>query len=224
MSNTAAQGSFNKGKNDGSNVLVVLQEGQIAHFEGEDGFLRCKTVLPDLTTEVNFLVTEIGNEKIHCFPGSDPPPDPTAPGSLNQFAYFWQQVDEVTGTIAANDGKALFFNSSTNNTSGLTTVAGSGDIVVGVGAGGVYEINYNVSGAEPNAFAIFINGVKAAGSVYGSGAGTQQNDGFALLALIAGDVVSLRSDNAPAAITLQLAGTTDTDQIVTSIMFKRLGA
>lgn len=223
MSNTAAQGSFNRGKNDGSNVLVVLQEGQVAHFEGEDDFLRCKTVLPDKSTQVNFLVTESG-EKIRCAPGTDPPVPPSPPGSLNQFAYFWQQVDEVTGTIAANDGKALFFNSSTNNTSGLTTVAGSGDIVVGAGAGGVYEINYNVTGAEPNAFAIHINGIKAAGSVYGSGAGTQQNDGFALLALVAGDVVSLRSDNAPAAITLQLAGTTDTEQVVTSIMFKRLGA
>lgn len=141
---------------------------------------------------------------------------------LSQFAYFWQTVADVDATIAANNGKALFETASTNNTAGLTTVAASGDITVGAGAGGIYEINWNVSGAEPNAFAIFINGIKAAGSVYGSGAGTQQNDGFTLLTLIAADVVSLRSDNAPAAITLQLAGTTDTDQIVASILFKKL--
>lgn len=223
MSNTFGQGPFNRGKNDGSNVLVVLQPGQVAHFEGEDGFLRCKSVLTDGTTEVNFLVTESG-EKIHCFEGILPPPPVPPPGSLSEFAYFWQSVSEVTGTIAANNGKALFENSSSNNTAGITTVAGSGDITIGADAGGIYDINWQVAGAEPNAFAVFINGVKAAGSVNGSGAGTQQNNGFTLLTLLAGDVVSLRSDNAPAAITLQLAGTTDTDQIVTSIMFKRLSA
>lgn len=221
MGNSRAQESFNHAKNDGSNTIVTLQPGQVAHFEGEDGFLRCKTVNPDRSTTVNFLVTESG-EKIHCFPGEDPPPPVPVSGPLSQFAFFWQSVEDVAGTIAANNGKVLFQTASTNNTAGITTVPASGDITIGAGAGGIYEIGFQVAGAEPNAFAVFINGVKAAGSVYGSGAGTQQNNGFTLLALADLDVVSIRSDNAPAAITLQLAGTTDTDQIVGSIMLKKL--
>lgn len=196
---------------------------------GADNKFYLGTFWAEIAPDVMGLFCKESNGTVHpvsvngiqvtCDGGAVPIP---LTGPLSQFGFFWQEVDEVTGTIAANNGKALFFNSSSNNTAGLTTVAGSGDIVVGATAGGIYDINWQVAGAEPNAFAIFINGVIAAGSVNGSGAGTQQNNGSTLLRLAAGDVVSLRSDNAPAAITLQLAGTTDTNQKVTEIMFKKL--
>lgn len=137
-------------------------------------------------------------------------------------AYFWQTVADVTGTIAANNGKALFHTPSSNNVLNITTVADSGDINMGVGSAGTYKITWSLSAAEPGAMAVFINGAKAAGSVYGSGAGTQQNNGQTLLLLSDGDVVSLRTDNCPAALTLQLAGTTDTAMIVASILLEKI--
>lgn len=145
-------------------------------------------------------------------------------GAITQikFAYFWQLVSDVLATIPANDGKVLFKTPSPNNTAIITTIPSSGDITIGVGGGGVYKISYSVSGVEPNAFAIFVNGVKSSGSVYGSGAGTQQNGGLSVITLIDGDVVSLRTDNCPAAITLALAGTTDTDQVIASIVFEKM--
>jgi len=143
-----------------------------------------------------------------------------SPG-LNSFAYFWQSVIDVTGTIASNNSKVLFESSAVNNTADITTVSGTGNITIGANAGGLYKISWLVAGAEANAFAVFKGNTKQLGSVYGSGAGTQQNNGFVLLSLAAGDVISLRSDNAPAAITLQLAGTTDTDQVVASIFFEK---
>lgn len=48
---------------------------------------------------------------------------------------------------------------------------------------GVYQIGFSVSGVEPNQFTIFVNGVPAPGSTYGSGAGTQQTTGVVMLAL-----------------------------------------
>ena len=141
---------------------------------------------------------------------------------LTTYAYFWQSVTDVAGTIAANNGKCLFQTPSSNNTTGITTTPASGDIIMGVGSAGIYKISTFVAGAEPNAFAVFIGAVKVAGTVYGSGAGTQQNGGFSLVTLADGDVVSLRTDNCAAAVTLQLAGTTDTAQVVCSILFEKM--
>ena len=141
-----------------------------------------------------------------------------------EFAYFFQTVADVTGTIAADNGKALFQTPSSNNTAGFTMVAASGDIAVLVA--GVYRISWTLCAAEAGAMALYIGAVKqtASGSVYGNGATTSQNHGQALLVLAAGDIVSLRTDNCGAPLTLQLAGTTDTAQIVASIMFEKLSS
>lgn len=87
---------------------------------------------------------------------------------------------------------------------------------------GSYEITFSVSGVEPNQFGLFLNGAPVAGTVYGSGAGTQLNFGQALIALIAGDVLTLRNHSSSAAVTLQtLAGGTQTN-VNASVVIKRL--
>jgi hypothetical protein len=56
---------------------------------------------------------------------------------------------------------------------------------------------------------LFVNGAPVAGTVYGSGAGTQQNNGQAIITMAAGDVLTLRNHSSTAAVTLQtLAGGT----------------
>jgi hypothetical protein len=93
-------------------------------------------------------------------------------------------------------------------TSGFTHTPGSPAITV-VNAG-VYSFEFSVSGVEPNQFAIFVNGAPSVPvTVYGSGAGTQQNTGFGILALGAGDVITVVNHSSAAAVTLQtLAGGT----------------
>ncbi len=143
---------------------------------------------------------------------------------LAEYGYFYQTVANVTGTIAANNGKALFHAAGANNTAGLTTVADSGDITVGLTAGGKYKVTFSVSGAETNAFGVFVNGAVATGSIYGSGAGTQQNTGSCFVTLVAGDVVSVRTVNCAAAVTLQLAGTTNDAQVCASVLLEKVAA
>jgi len=152
-------------------------------------------------------------------------PAPGGVGGLSEFGYFWQSVADVGATIAADNGKALFQTASSNNTAGLTTVPASGDIVLGGSAGGVYKISWMVAAAEPGAMAVYINGAMAslAGTTYGSGAGTQQNSGMCILTIPNSAVVSLRTNLCSAALTLQLAGTTDTSQVVTSILLEKIG-
>jgi hypothetical protein len=88
-------------------------------------------------------------------------------------------------------------------TAGFTHGLGSADI--SVVNQGIYKVTFSVSGTQPNQFALFINGVAVAGSIYGSGAGTQQNTGQAILSLQAHDVLTLVNHTSAAAVTLAAA-------------------
>ena len=103
---------------------------------------------------------------------------------------------------------------------GITHAPGNAGIVVT--AAGTYEVTYSVSGVEPGQFALFVNGAAAAGTVYGSGAGTQQDDGQVILTLSASDVLTLVNHSSAAAVTLQtLAGGTQTN-VNASVVITRL--
>jgi hypothetical protein len=67
---------------------------------------------------------------------------------------------------------------------------------------GAYKISFSVSGTEPNQMALFVNGVAVPGTVYGSGAGTQQNSGQAISAFGAGDVLTVRNHTSAAVVGL----------------------
>jgi hypothetical protein len=78
------------------------------------------------------------------------------------------------------------------------------------------------STVEPNQFALFVNRALVTGTVYGSGAGTQQSYGQAIIALADGDVITLRNHTSTAAVTLQtLAGGTQTN-VNASILIEKL--
>ncbi|MCU1337022.1 MAG: triple helix repeat-containing collagen [Bryobacterales bacterium] len=47
------------------------------------------------------------------------------------------------------------------------------------------------SAVESTQFTVFLNGVAILGATYGSGAGTQQNSGQVIIAIIAGDVIEI---------------------------------
>jgi len=67
---------------------------------------------------------------------------------------------------------------------------------------GIYKVTFSVSGTEPNQFALFRNGALVPGTIYGSGAGTQQNTGLAIIMVSANAVLTLRNNASPAAVTL----------------------
>jgi len=92
------------------------------------------------------------------------------------------------------------FDNNGIGTAGFVHGLGSSDITV-INQG-VYKVTFSVSGTEPSQFALFINGVVVADSVYGSGAGTQQNNGQAIVALEANDVLTLVNHTSAAAVSL----------------------
>lgn len=116
----------------------------------------------------------------------------------------------------------IIFDSTGIVTSGITHLPGTSQI--SIGSPGIYEITFIISGVEPNHFTLFLNGAPITGAVYGSGAGTQQNTGQTIVAIAAGDVLTLRNHSSAAAVTLQtLAGGTQIN-VNASIIIKMLGS
>ena len=75
---------------------------------------------------------------------------------------------------------------------------------------------------EPNQFTLFQNGAPVAGGIYGTGAGTQGNNGMVVITAAAGDVLTVRNHSATSGITLQtLAGGTQTNSNA-SILIQKL--
>jgi hypothetical protein len=107
-------------------------------------------------------------------------------------------------------------------TTGITHAPGAETITFATA--GVYEVTFSTTSFEPSQFALFLNGAPVTNTVYGSGAGTQQNDGQALITIAAGDVLTLVNHTSAAAVTLQtLAGGTSTN-VNASLVIKKLDA
>jgi len=97
-----------------------------------------------------------------------------------------------------------------------------GNAGVQITSAGIYAIHFSVTHVEPAQFTLFVNGAPANTTIYGSGAGTQQDNGFAILTLQANDVLTLVNNSSAAAVTLQtLAGGTQTN-VNASLLIERL--
>jgi len=129
---------------------------------------------------------------------------PTGPSGtgLAQYGTVYNLFPEVIALEAD-----VVFDSNGVLSAGITHAPGTAQIVIN--NAGIYKVAFSVSGAEPNQFALFVNEAPAAGSVSGSGAGTQQNTMETIVTLTAGDVLTVRNHTSAAAVTLQtLAGGT----------------
>ncbi|MBK9254770.1 MAG: collagen-like protein [Saprospiraceae bacterium] len=116
-------------------------------------------------------------------------------GVTSQYAYIYNLAPQ-TVPIEVD----LSFDSNGILTSGFSHTLNSSQITIL--NSGTYKVNFSVSGTESNQFALFLNGTVLSGGIYGSGAGTQQNNGQLIFLASPGDVVSLRNHSSAAAVTL----------------------
>jgi hypothetical protein len=71
--------------------------------------------------------------------------------------------------------------------------------------------------------AIAVNGVPLAEAIYGSGAGTQQNSGQAIIALSAGDILTIVNHSSSSSVTLpSVVGGTQAN-VNASVVIEKLG-
>jgi hypothetical protein len=140
---------------------------------------------------------------------------PAGPAAPSDYGYIYNEGAQVVAI-----GAAVTFDSNGVTSGGIIHALNNADIVVATA--GTYSVEFSVAGVEPGQFALFVNGAAESGSVFGSGAGTQQNNGHLIVTLAAGDVVTLVNHSSAAAVTLQtLAGGTQTN-VNASILIERL--
>ena len=151
--------------------------------------------------------------------GSAGPAGPTGAtgGGLSAFGYIYEIADEKPQTVRINE--AVTFNSN-GYLLGIAHQIGTANIVVE--QDGIYLISFFISGTEPSQFSVFVNGSVVPGSVYGSGAGTQQNNGQVIAELGKEDVVTIVNFASAASVILQnLSGGTEKN-VKASISFQKL--
>lgn len=125
----------------------------------------------------------------------------TGPASSGEYAHIYN----LSAQVVALESDVIFDTLGVSS-AGITLNSGS-QIMVAVS--GTFRVDFSVSGVEPNQFTLYQNGAPVAGAIYGSGAGTQQNNGSVILDVAAGDFLTLRNHTSAAAVTLQtLAGGT----------------
>jgi BclA C-terminal domain len=133
----------------------------------------------------------------------------------SEYAYIYNTTAQFVPL-----GNAVPFGANGVMTSGITHSPGSSFIFVNIT--GVYKIEFSASASQANQFSIFINGVSAAGSRYGTATASVQNTGSVIISLIAGDVVQLNNTGSPGSLNL-LANTGGTQAAVnSSIMITKL--
>jgi hypothetical protein len=138
-----------------------------------------------------------------------------AGGGLSQFGY----VYNLTGNVVPIEADVVF---DTNGflTPGITHAPGTSQIAVT--DAGNYEVTFSVSGSEPNQFALFLNGALVPGTIYASGAGTQQNTGQAIFPIGSGGVITLRNHSSSSAVTLATPIGGTQASVNASVVIKRL--
>lgn len=102
-------------------------------------------------------------------------------GGAAAYAYIYNLKAETVAT----DAPVVFDNQGV--VSGITNEKG----VIGIRSSGIYMISFSVAGDDSNQFALAINGKTVPESVFGTGAGKQQNNGQLLLSLSEGELITL---------------------------------
>jgi hypothetical protein len=116
-------------------------------------------------------------------------------------------------------GKAIIFN---RNGISLNIDHQVGTSEIRIKQEGNYLVGYSISAVQSNQFALFVNSKVIPGSIYGSGAGTQQNIGQVIVKLSEGDIVTLVNYLSTKAIILEnLSGGTGVN-VGAAITFQKL--
>jgi hypothetical protein len=98
-----------------------------------------------------------------------------------------------------------------------------GTSTITVESAGDYLVNFSVSGTEPGQFGLTVNGDPVPSTIYGSGAGTQQDNGEAIVALGAGDTLTIRNRSSASAIGLASGIGGTQANVNASVILNRLG-
>ncbi len=141
---------------------------------------------------------------------------PAGTSGLSDYAYVYNLAAQTVPLEAA-----VTFDQNGVMTAGIThALNGAGITLLNAGS---YKVAFSVSGTEPNQMALFVDGILAPGTVYASGAGTQQNTGQGIVTVAAGATLTLRNHTSAAAVGLATPVGGTQPSVNASIAIERLG-
>jgi hypothetical protein len=149
--------------------------------------------------------------------GSQGNTGPAGSNGVSGYAYYYN----VAGQTVAIEADVLFDTNGVNSPAPIATHT-AGTSVITVASTGMYKVSFIVSATEPGQVAVFLNGAAVAGSIYGSGAGTQQNNGQVILSASAGDTITVRNHSSSAALGLPTPIGGTQASVNASIMLEKL--
>jgi hypothetical protein len=143
---------------------------------------------------------------------------PAGSNGVSGYAYYYN----VAAQTVAIEADILFDTNGVNSPAPITThTAGTAAIIVA--STGTYKVSFIVSATESGQVAVFLNGAPVAGSIYGSGAGTQQNNGQVIFSAFAGSTITVRNHSSAAALGLPTPIGGTQASVNASIMLEKLG-
>ncbi|MDR3550513.1 MAG: hypothetical protein P4L31_03810 [Candidatus Babeliales bacterium] len=115
---------------------------------------------------------------------------PTGVSGILAFAYVYNLAPQ---TVLV--GSDVLFDTNGPLSAGFIHIPGTASVIIG--NTGVYSIGFSILGINLNQISLFNSGVQIPGTIYGTGTGPSQNNGEVLVALTAGDVITLRLTASP---------------------------
>ena len=141
-------------------------------------------------------------------------------GSSSAYGYVYALTPQsVAAYTTLGTGEVIFDHQGPAN--GVVWVSGTDITVTNAGT---YEVTFQVSGSEPNQFAIFVNDVPQQSTVGGSGAGTQQNSITSILTIPAGGVINLVNYVTAGAVTLASTVGGTQPNVTASVALRSVGS
>ncbi len=214
---TGAAGSNGTNGTNGFNSLVSITAESVGSVHCVYGGAKTSSG-PDLNANNTLDPSEITSTTYICTGATGSQGAKGDAGAsvagLSAYAYVYNLAAQ---TVAI--GAAVTFDSN-GSMLGFTHTVGTSFITVN--NSGVYSILFSTSATEPSQFAVFVNSVAVPSSVYGSGAGTQQNNGQLIISLATADIISLVNHSSAAAVGLpSLMGGTQAN-VNASVLIEKL--
>ena len=148
------------------------------------------------------LIGSIGIQGIQGVVGPQGVTGIAGPPGVTEYAYVYNSTAEVVAVNAP-------VNFDANGPISADISHAPGSPITTLTNAGTYSVQWFISSVEPCQFTLFVNGEAILSTCYGSGAGTQQNTGRAIINVPANASLELRNHVSAAAVTLQtLAGGT----------------
>ncbi|MGI8801794.1 MAG: collagen-like triple helix repeat-containing protein [Solirubrobacteraceae bacterium] len=151
--------------------------------------------------------------------GATGPTGATGPAGTNglaEYGYIYNLTPEVVAIEAD-----VRFDSNGAATTGVTHAPGAAEIAL-INAG-TYLVTFTTAGTEPSQMALFRNGALVPGTIYSSGAGTQQNNGQVIALFNAGDILILKNHTSAAAVGLASVIGGTQPNVNASVVVEKLG-